>query len=155
MNRDYKIEKINAYKKLIETKRLPKAPEGEKGVPRVEDEILDEFSTWANLQLAKLLGEETKPSQTMLTEEERVILKGFAQKLIQKSLQPEASTPTQVARAAPQPNKTRPAASGTAIQREEEERDPAIPLGNRLRKPKSGTTVLDALDDLDRQGPEF
>lgn len=146
MSRDRKIEKINAYKKVIETKRLPKVDlTADK---TVDHEILEEFSLWAEAQLSLLLGEE-KTSDTSLTDDETALLKAFAQRL-KKKINSQDSEPVQsVQPQAPAKKQS----NGTTQSEPEEDRGSTVPIGHRLKKKSSD--YLSALDDLDRQSPKY
>ena len=155
MSRDRKIDKINAYKKVIETKRLPKPPT-ESRDKNADDDILEEFTNWAEAQLAKLLGEGTDAQG--FSDSEVELLKAFAQRLqgkIDKLDTAPARSPVQQVQPAP----TRSNSKGTVTAEEEESDDDdkakQVPISHRLKKPKTGANILDALDELDRRGPKF
>jgi len=167
MQRDQKIEKINAYKKLIEQKKLPKIPEESKAENpddpstwSVEKQIHAEFTSWAEAQLENLLGEGKDESTDFLSEEEKIVLKAYAQRLIKQinnkqapQQQPQsqkAQVETQVPRKPVTP--VRQQSSGGSY--EEQETDPNQPLGNRI-KIRKGQSIEDALEALDRMGPKF
>ncbi|NBP02990.1 MAG: hypothetical protein EBU90_23335, partial [Proteobacteria bacterium] len=101
----------NAYKRVIETMRLPKVDA--KADRTVEHEILEEFTSWAESQLAALLGEgETISGGLKLTEQEVVFIKQFiarAQKASGQAPQTVASNQPQYA-PPPKPSKKETAA---------------------------------------------
>lgn len=59
MNRDHKIEKINAYRKLLESKKLPKISVSKDAETNhvVAKELHSEFESWVEGQISVLLGE--------------------------------------------------------------------------------------------------
>lgn len=76
MERNKKIEKINAYHKLQELTL--------KAVTKDEDiqkQVQEEFQTWVNLRLADLMGEGPGSSAAGLSAQEVAFLKKFIQKL--------------------------------------------------------------------------
>ena len=93
-NRNTKIDKINAYKKLIEQKKLPKIPDDKAAQAQnpddpstwpVEQQIHAEFEKWAEGQLAGLLGEEN-PNEPF-SEEQAEVLRQFADRMLSKANQ--------------------------------------------------------------------
>jgi hypothetical protein len=167
MSRNLKIEKINAYKKMIESKRLPKIDEEAKQGPRnpddpstfsVEEQIHMEFEGWAEQQLADLLGENMPqlPAAFGFTDEQEDVLRQFADKMIAKANAgpTEPSAPRPARKEAP---RTSSSAGGYKPPAN------AAPIGNRLRDrtAKSSKTTpendkyLKELDRLDRETPDF
>jgi hypothetical protein len=59
----------------------------------LSNQIVEEFLTWANDQLNSLLGEGTTKPTEVFTEEEIVILKGFAAKTIARMNTPTGDAP--------------------------------------------------------------
>lgn len=175
MNRDKKIEKINAYKKLIESKKLPvvkvSSPPGrEFDELAVEEQIGQEFSTWAENQLGVLMGERSGlDGDTRFSNEEVEVLKAFAAKVIAKTSGETRPAPLAVssngqsgpyvrakqsaparAEAAPQNGRPTPEPLGnrgtTSVQAQKiRDRNPGEPVG-RVAKTKG--LSLDELDQM-------
>jgi hypothetical protein len=157
MSRNLKIEKINAYKKMIESKKLPtvkddKGPRNpdDQSTYSIEEQIHMEFTAWAETQLADLLGEST-PRQDLsqvFDNEQIEVLQQFADKMIVSAAAKAAPAPTQNR----QKQETRTNTVGGY-----KPPSNAEPIGNRLRnnnQPKRPTTAqekyLKDLEQLDR-----
>lgn len=160
MSRDQKIEKINAYRKMLESKRLPKVEENqEKDSLSVEGQIHAEFNAWVEGQLSVLLGEGSNPvsNQTgsdvsdVFTDEQIGVLQTFADKMLNKA------APGSAAPAAP-PQRQAPTNEGYRSPRE------VKPLGNRRMDQdskkassydKETNKTLSKLEKMDREGPQY
>ena len=128
MSRDLKIEKINAYQKLLSTGRIPSSRDDS----QVSQEIQAEFRSWIESQLAGLLGESTSRVGGSFTDDEVLILK-----MLIKSARTKVASPQ---------NK------GTAVRKEEAK---AV-SGKPMPKPRlDGRDILSALDEMDRHGEQY
>lgn len=161
-NKNHKIDKINAYRKLLETRKLPKVDEASEK-SGVESEIVAEFTTWAEVQLSNLLGEaSTSQPVNGFSEEETQILKMWAlslkrrssngpkQEVYEENNEPKRTTaPT---------GSSQSAENGTARGKPKDvkfaDRPSTEPLGYSLRKSKS-KNLIEALEELEQQAPEF
>lgn len=168
-DRDWKIEKINVYKKLIETKRLPKVADPNE--PSVDAQILKEFTAWAEDQLARLLGESTPAAQgaSGFSTEDTEILRGLIAQI--KSRKGGSSQPT--APSAPISERPHPPGGGFPVPegtspKLTEEQIARLNGSNRPMKPIRAPSanspqaknnpqkaLLDQLDEMDRSAPEF
>lgn len=182
MNRNKKIDKINAYKKMLESNKLPALKTGNPQAQNpddpttwnVEEQIHEEFKTWAETQLAVLMGERSRfkedPSGLIqFTDEEADVLKAFAAKVIAKTSGETRPAPVVVssngqsgpyvrakqsaparAEAAPQNGRPTPEPLGnrgtTSVQAQKiRDRNPGEPVG-RVAKTKG--LSLDELDQM-------
>lgn len=156
-NREQKIEKINAYKKLIEQKRLPKIPDDKAAQAQnpddpstwpVEQQIHAEFTAWAEGQLAGLLGEENPNAP--FSDEQAEVLRQWADRMMSKANQSPVET---VKRAV--------STSSPQLKRPEYRANPnARPLGKRepagqQKFDKKTQNYLADLEKLDRDGPDY
>lgn len=157
--RERKIDLINAYKKMLESRKLPTIKEGkrpEKKDPAdpatwsVEEQIHGEFTLWAEGQLAHLLGEQTVQTEGF-TPEERKLLKAFAAKLQQKMIAPIAEPPASNPQSVQQTQGTQ--LKKVPMKQPEADPDPTKPIGTRLKRKLSDP--LADLDELDRQAPTY
>jgi hypothetical protein len=166
MSRNLKIEKINAYKKMIETKKLPTVKDNagprnpaDPSTYSVEEQIHMEFADWAEGQLAILLGEDAPQKQSEqysdFDEDQVMVLRQFADKMIDKA----NAVPAQAApamRQAPQKENRTSNVGGY------KPNPAAQPIGNRLRDRQAGPTkatskqeaYLKELERLDREAPD-
>lgn len=97
MDRDNKIDKINAYRKLLSLKKLPIG----KASPELQDEIQKEFLAWVEESLSDLLGEGRPKAEGDLTPGEKDALKLLAAAVTQKASKvAAAATPAPTAPAA-------------------------------------------------------
>lgn len=167
-NRNSKIDKINAYKKMLESKRLPKVDEEVKAGPRnpedpstytAEEQIHMEFTDWAESQLAQLLGEggPVKPSATEIFDvfsfDQIEVLQKFADRMLMKAGNTEpAAIPTVTNGKMPGPPPQSPGYRPPSN---------AKPLGNNRtakanpKHDKATTDYLSKLEKMDRETPEF
>jgi hypothetical protein len=143
--RNSKIDKINAYRKVIETKRLPKVDD--KADVTVESQIISEFSTWAEGQLAVLLGEQPHTSHSPdFSEDEVTVLKHVAAKILTKVSAREISqVPTEQT---PQP---KPVAASI---RKDVPAKP-LPKAPAAKRPANVNSLIAALEKMENEGPEF
>lgn len=142
-NRERKIEKINAYRKILETKRLPKLETSENGVPTsgqdVEQEIHSEFTAFVEAQLSTLMGESQPSNNETFSPREITLLKAMAAKLDQKVEQ--TTKKVEPPRQRPPTPSVKPDLS-------------ARPMGNRNTQREAANRVGDVLDQLVRMEDE-
>lgn len=139
MNRDKRIEKVNAFRKLLDTTL--------KGVTKDEElqkEIQEQFRLWVSAQLDELMGNERPDA---LTTEEIAVLKSFVKKATAKVSNPTAPAANVVQA---KPEQQRNEAIRTQNERPRREQpETGKPLGDRLKgRPMS-------LEDLDNEGPNY
>lgn len=150
MNRDKKIEAINAYRKLLDRKLKVGSKDEE-----LKAEVLASFKTWVESRLRELMGE-TRPSLEMgqFTKEELAVLKGMARKLLAKAeALPSSPRQTQKAPQPPSTNSDPTIQAGTTkgiVQDPDEKR-----LVANRKLFSAADSVTDALDKMDQEGPEF
>lgn len=142
MNRDKKIDKINAYRKVIDSKRLPKVDD--KADVTVESEILAEFSAWAENQLSILLGDklESTPSSPF-SDEEIAVLKHVSAKVLSKVRAHESA----------QEPKTTPKLESPSIRKDVQARP--VPKAPQAKRPENVNRLLASLNEMENEGPEF
>ena len=146
MSRNSKIEKINAYNKLLGT--TLKTVTKDEGV---QAEVQAEFVAFVEDQLQVLMGEGGR-DPSGFTEEEVSILKAFVANAQKKAGKPApASEPV---------NDVKPQQPRTPIQKPlYRSSGDSRPLGNRKTDPGAAkgapSPYTDALDRMDREGPEF
>jgi hypothetical protein len=174
MDRDHKIEKINAYKKLLETKKLPKISVLEDADTHhlVAKELCAEFEEWVGVQISILLGETlANPSGASIpfNDEEIDILKTLI-----AGVKARRNTPaTEEVKARPAPMTQ--ASEGTLIKKStsaikapeaplsEAERtrlnSSARPLGNKrmaeANRSNNSDALVSALERMDEEGPQY
>jgi len=169
MSRNAKIDKINAYKKMLENKRLPPIKDEKNPTPKnpddpttwsVEEQIHGEFTAWAEKQLAVLLGEENPAPEfsSGFSEEQEEVLRQFADRMIEKAAA-QPSSPAPKTKAAPLPEKSRTSNSGGYVPPKD-----AAPIGNKQREREAQLRAkqtqprnqfLDELDRMDREAPDY
>lgn len=150
MNRDKKIEAINAYRKLLDHK-LKVASKDEE----LKAEVQASFKAWVEGRLRELMGETRSPlDMSQFTREELAVLKGMAGKLLAKA---DALTPApQQTQKSPQPQSTNPGKAKQAGTTKGIVQDPDEKRLVANRKLFSAAdSMTDALDKMDQQGPEF
>ncbi len=146
---------------MLETKRLPKIDNEAKQGPRnpedqstfsIEEQIHMEFASWAEAQLAELLGEEKSaepdPANVfeVFSEDQVEVLQQFADKMIEKAA---STAKTQVPLQKTRTSNTRgyvPPKDAKPIGNKQRERE--AQLKARIQ-PKN--TFLDELDRMDRE----
>jgi len=156
MNRDHKIEKINAYRKLLETKKLPKIIQSEEsGVDTlVAKELNSEFESWVESQLRLLLGEQVAASNALpFSNQEIEVLKTLiagVQARRASAPAPQEETKRQVIK------KDEPTLSDTEKARLNAT---ARPLGNRKMvdggRSNENNALVSMLDKMEDEGPNF
>jgi hypothetical protein len=142
MDRDFVIEKINAYRRLLDL-TLKNVTKDE----AVQKEVQVEFSSWVESQLAELMG---TPSTTNLTEQEITFLKAFTKKLMAKPSEPQQQAQTQVKELPVSTQKNQ--ISITDKDREMMAR--AKPL-KESKAAKEADPLLRKLEEMDAMGPNF
>ena len=161
MNRDHKIDKINAYRKLLETKKLPKLGENLEEDSLVSKELHAEFKNWIQDQISNLLGETKIYENTNqhFTNEEMSILKTLIAGV--KSRRSTSLTPAEEAKQRPQIRAAPPKEQNPLSDSEKSRlNSTAKPLGNRkmgdLNKTSTASdSLISALDRMEEEGPNF
>lgn len=164
MNRDHKIEKINAYRKLLETRKLPKLDPAEDASTNslVAKELNSEFQSWVEGQISVLLGETlSNPTGSLpFSEDEIDILKTLIAGVKARRSAPaaeEIKSRPQI-RTAPS---TLSKAQDNPLSDAERSRlnATAKPLGNRRMAEASKTNNNDALvsslERMEDEGPKY
>lgn len=165
MNRDHKIEKINAYRRLLETRKLPKISvlEDAEANHLVAKELHSEFEAWVSGQISILLGEtlvNSKLEGLPFDDEEINILKTLV-----AGVKARKQAPAPI----PAPSESAPIKkSNLAIKAPEAplsdaERSrlnaTAKPLGNRrmadANKANNNDALVSALERMENEGPEY
>jgi len=83
-SRDHRIDKINAYRKLLSSRKLPKFDEN--ADKTLESELNDEFNSWVEDQISDLLGEKvTQGEYGVFTQSEVEFIKAFAARALAKA----------------------------------------------------------------------
>lgn len=164
MNRDHKIEKINAYRKLLETRKLPKLSEQSDDF-LVSNELHSEFEAWVSGQISILLGETVgnpKMANLPFDDEEINILKTLVAGVKARKQAPAASP--EEPRARPQIRQSTPApikAPESPLSDAERSRlnATAKPLGNRrtaeANKASNNDALVSALERMEDEGPNY
>lgn len=162
MDRDHKIEKINAYRKLLKTRRLPQVSDEESEGSSVSKELHVEFESWVSSQISILLGETlASPAVTNLpfNDEEIDVLKTLI-----AGVKARRAAPSQEAEQKPQQRlQVRPAAPVQQASLSDAERArlnaSAKPMGNRKMVDSSrkndNDSLVSELDRMEDQGPQF
>ena len=162
MNRDHKIDKINAYKKLLETKKLPKISVLEDADTHhlVAKELHAEFESWVEGQISVLLGESLPHAagkSLPFNDQEIQILKTLIAGVQARRQAPavtEEATPRPQIR--PAPKREEPTLSDAEKARLN---STAKPLGNRrmVEASKSNTNdaLVSALERMEDEGPNY
>lgn len=161
MDRDHKIEKINAYRRLLETRKLPKISvlENAEANHLVAKELHDEFESWVEGQISVLLGESLSSSAARtlpFNDQEIQILKTLI-----AGVQARASAPQAQAKPAQEePRRTIIKKDEPTISDAEKARlnATARPLGNRkMDTGRSGGNdpLVSILDKMEDEGPNF
>lgn len=150
MNRDKKIEAINAYRRLLDHKLKVSSKDEE-----LKAEVQASFRAWVEGRLRELMGESRQVAEpTQFTLEELAVLRGMAGKLLAKADALTASP--QPSRKSPQPPPTNPDQSKQAGTTKGIVQDPDEKQLIANRKFFSAAdSMTDALDKMDQQGPEF
>lgn len=165
MDRDHKIEKINAYKKLLETKKLPKisSEKDDETNHLVAKELCAEFEEWVGGQISILLGETLANQATTrlpFDNEEISILKTLV-----AGVKARRSAPAPV----PEPSegsvikKSSSAIRASEAPLSEAERSrlnaSARPLGNKrlaeANRANNSDALVSALERMDEEGPQY
>ena len=157
MNRDHKIDKINAYRKLLETKKLPKLGENSEEDSLVSKELHLEFKNWVQDQISNLLGETQnyESANQNFTNEEVSILKTLVAGVKSRTSTTEETKQRPQIRASP-PKDQSPLSDSERSRLN----SVAKPLGNRRAAElnKAGSTndsLISTLDRMEEEGPNF
>jgi hypothetical protein len=159
-----KINKINAYRKLLESRKLPKVdPESADSVSIQEINL--EFDAWVMGQISELLGEtKAKSSPTLpFTEDEISILRSLIEgvKLRQAPRQAAPARPQQPRQLerAPEHMDAPPVLNRPRAPRESRDNVPLVQNRPRTqgRTPAAdtGEDLASALEQMEDQGPNF
>ena len=149
MSREFKIELINAYHKLLEVTLKPATKNAE-----VQAQVQEEFKEFVNSRLNQLMGNDSE-KEDELTSDEKVFLKSFISRAKNKPEGPSKPLPTNL-------NKN---AGTTEVGKENPRKDPNPPayvprnlqpaLGNKQTHKESKQAinkgVLDQLDEMDKK----
>jgi hypothetical protein len=156
-NRDFKIELINAYRKLLDTGRVPKTEKDtDKGVNHTIEEA---FRAWVERQIAVLLGEKAPLGEMQFTEEEVRVLKALVSRINDRGSAPAA----QSAHASSSPTEATsprtPQSTGITLTEADRARlahaKPLIERTPKVQRQANESAAIARLEQMDREGPEF